>query len=605
MDLGRPKQRALLALLLLHANRPVPVDRVLDLLWGPDVPDRAVGDLQVHVSRLRRALEPDRPTRAPSQVLLSVAGGYLLRVGRDELDADRFEELADRGHRQLVAAEPRQARAALERALALWRGPALAEFAYEPFAQPEAARLEARRTLAHEDLFEAELALGHHAEAVAGLEALLVDNRLRERLWYLLMLALYRSDRQAEALRAFARARAVLGDELGIEPGNALRRLEADILAHAPELDWHPPPGRRAGRPDPALAPPGAAAAGGACPDPSAPSAPSAGPAAAATVPRPWSVAPTSWPSSTTPSPRRAPVGAGWCCVSGEAGIGKTRLVSEVASAAAQRGGWTAWGRGTEVEGAPPFWFWSQIIRSFLADGRPDELRRALGPGAADIAKIVPEVAALAGTPALPWPAEPGADRFRLYEGGGGLSRPAGGPPPAGPGPRRPPVGRRAVPRAHRAPGPAAARPSHPHGGHLPRLGGPGGRAGRLHPGRPGPVAGPPPAAARRAVRARGGRLRHPGHRAGGVGRGGRRRPRPHRGQPLLRRRAGPGPGRGRAGGIPGRRSPRDPRGRAPPAGPCRPPPARCWRWRRSSAGSSTCRWWRRRPTSPSTTPSG
>ena len=423
VDLGRPRQRSLLALLLLHANLPVPVDRVLDLLWGPEVPDRALGDLQVHVSRLRRALEPDRPTRSPSQVLVSVAGGYLLRVGRNELDADRFEELADRGHRHLVGAEPLQARTTIERALALWRGPALAEFAYEHFAEQEAARLEARRTQAHEDLFEAELALGHHAEAVAGLESLLTGNRLRERLWYLLMLALYRSDRQAEAVRAFSRARAILGDELGLEPGKALCRLEADILAQAPELDWLPPT-EPAGRPNLtlAVAPPGAAAAGGgdlARPErPERPDRPRRRPARPfRRCPAPDRSRPTSWSSSTTLSPRRAPVGAGWSCVSGEAGIGKTRLVVEVAAAAARRGAWTAWGRGTEVEGAPPFWFWSQIIRSLLATGEPDELRRALEPGAADIAKIVPEVAALTGTPALPWPADPTALRFRLYEG--------------------------------------------------------------------------------------------------------------------------------------------------------------------------------------------
>ena len=403
VDLGRPKQRALLALLLLHANQPVALDRVLDLLWGEDPPDRAAGDLQVHVSRLRRTLEPSRPTRAPSQVLLTVAGGYLLRVGPDDLDADRFETLADRGHRLLACGYPVPARSALVDALDLWRGPALAEFSYEPFAHPDATRLEERRMLAVEDRYEAELAVGNHAEAVAALEVLVGQDGLRERRWGLLMLALYRSGRQSEALRAFSRARVVLG-ELGLEPGTELRRLEAAILAQSPDLDWRRPP--VAGEPVVT--------------------------AARADLSRVVDrgelsgVAPHGTPPLIGRTEELAVLDRAFAdacegrgrlvLLAGEAGIGKTRLASEVATAASRHGAWTAWGRGTEVEGAPPSWFWTQVIRALLAAGEAEELRRALGPGAADIAQIVPEVAELAGEIARPWPTDPAAARFRLYE---------------------------------------------------------------------------------------------------------------------------------------------------------------------------------------------
>ncbi len=413
VDLGRPKQRALLALLLLHANQPVPLDRVIDLLWGPDAPAEAFDKLQVHVSRLRRALEPDRPPRSPSQILPTVAGGYLLRVGTDHLDADRFEVLADRAHRLMAGGQPVPARAAVDEALGLWRGPALAEFAYEPFAQPEAARLEDRRILALEDRFEIELALGNHAEAVAELEALVAGRGLRERLWGLLMLALYRSGRQGEALRAYTRARRVLGVELGVEPGAALRRLEADILAQDAQLDWHPPSEDGPVRMGAGLTgPPGLAGPGV---DGGAVGAADRGVTAAQSAPP--LIGRTHELAILDQALAAARAGRGrLVLVAGEAGIGKTRLASEVAAAASDYGVVAAWGRGTEVEGAPPFWFWSQIVRALLAGGDSDELRRALGPGAADIAQIVPEVTGLTGDVIRLWPAEPAAARFRLYE---------------------------------------------------------------------------------------------------------------------------------------------------------------------------------------------
>lgn len=422
VELARSKQRALLALLLLHANQPVSVDRVVDVLWGPDAPARVLADLQVHVSRLRRAIDPERPTRAPSEVLLTVAGGYLLRVGPDDLDADRFEALADEGHRLLACGYPAPARAALDQALKLWRGPALAEFAYEPFAQPEAARLEERRVLAAEDRLEAELALGHHAEAVSGLEAMVAANPLRERLWGLLALALYRSGRQGEALRVFGRARALLGEELGLEPGPDLRRLEAEILAQAPTLEWRPPP--VAGDPFANSAPAGVAGGGGGA---------RAGAGAAAGAGAGARDGSPTGPGDVRGTPpligrtgelavldrafADACAGRGRLVILvGDAGIGKSRLAAEVAAAASGNGAWVVWGRGTEVEGAPPSWFWTQVVRALLEKGDDEELRRALGPGASAIAQLVPEVAEVAGDLARLWPVEPAAARFRMYE---------------------------------------------------------------------------------------------------------------------------------------------------------------------------------------------
>lgn len=233
LPLGGAKQQAVLALLLLHANRLLATDRMIDELWGEEAPAGAANTVQAYISRLRKVLEP-AGARAP-QRLLTQPPGYLLRLQPGELDADRFEGLAVEGHRSLERGDPQAAERQLVEALSLWRGPVLANLAAEPFAQAEIIRLEEMRVAALEDRIEAALGLGGHAAQVAELELLLAEHPLRERLWEQL-LALYRSGRQAEALQAYHRARHLLGEELGIEPGQALRELEERILSHDPAL---------------------------------------------------------------------------------------------------------------------------------------------------------------------------------------------------------------------------------------------------------------------------------------------------------------------------------------------------------------------------------
>ena len=229
VSLGGPKPRALLAGLLLHPNEVVPTDRLIDELWGEDSPEDAAAALRVNVSRLRKALSQD--------VLTTRSPGYVIRVEPDELDLHRFERLVDEGRSLLARGLGSDASKRLRDALALWRGPALADFVYESFAQPAIARLEEIRLAAVELRVDADLALGRHDELVGELEALVAEHPLREHLRIYLMTALYRSGRQAEALDAYQEARRALVDELGIDPSPALQDLERAILRQDPALD--------------------------------------------------------------------------------------------------------------------------------------------------------------------------------------------------------------------------------------------------------------------------------------------------------------------------------------------------------------------------------
>jgi YVTN family beta-propeller protein len=248
LPLGGPQQRALLLVLLLCRGELVSVDRLIEAIWGEHAPVTAPKIVQGYVSSLRKVLGEG--------VLVTRGRGYMLHTAPGQVDDDRFQSLVHDGDRAFASGDAAAAAEYLSKALALWRGPALADFAYEGFAQAEIARLEEARMVATERWFDAELELGHHTALLPELEALVRDHPLRERLAGQLMLAQYRSGRQAEALATYRQARAQLVDELGLEPGPELQGLEAAVLAQDPALNPDPhsghPRGHGAARPDPA-----------------------------------------------------------------------------------------------------------------------------------------------------------------------------------------------------------------------------------------------------------------------------------------------------------------------------------------------------------------
>jgi DNA-binding SARP family transcriptional activator len=227
VPLPAAKPRALLVLLLLNRNRVVSVGELIEGLWGEGPPETAAKGLQGYVSQLRKTFGADRLATKPP--------GYVLRVEDGELDLDRFDALVGKGRELLALGDAEGATLRLAEALALWRGPALTEF-NEPFARDSGARLDESRLTAIEDRIDGDLMLGRHAQVVPELEQLVAEEPYRERLREQLMLALYRSDRQTEALELYRRTRETLSEELGIEPSPALQELERAILQHDPAL---------------------------------------------------------------------------------------------------------------------------------------------------------------------------------------------------------------------------------------------------------------------------------------------------------------------------------------------------------------------------------
>jgi DNA-binding SARP family transcriptional activator len=409
LDITAPRQRAVLAILLIEANRVVSLDRLIDRLYGGEPPRHAVGSVQAYVSHLRRLLEPDRPPRALPQVLISRLSGYTLVVDPLLFDVACFEAALSVGRDALAEGRPEAALAKVDEALGLWRGPALAEFAYEAFAQPGAARLEALRIDAAECRIDAHLALGDHQLVVAEAQHLLSEHPLRERLWAALTLALYRCGRQGEALEAYQRCRAVLGDELGVEPGPELRRLEADVLAQSASLDWVPPSAHR-----PAAAPHIIAAepdASRLTPRPAPPLTPAAGP-----DPRPEHlIGRDEELDRLGEATVRVREGHGMVAlIAGEAGIGKTAIV-EAFGRALRTDDVMVWGLGHEGEGAPAFWMWGQVVRALAAacgSSFEEALARA-GVQRDRLSALVPEWSRPDEAP-IP-PLDPAEARSRLF----------------------------------------------------------------------------------------------------------------------------------------------------------------------------------------------
>ncbi|HVL06236.1 MAG TPA: BTAD domain-containing putative transcriptional regulator [Acidimicrobiales bacterium] len=371
LELGGRKQRAVLAVLLLDAGRPVSVDRLIDAVWGDHPPQQAEASLQTYVSNLRRLLEPGRGPRQDPSVLITRPAGYVLAVDRAAVDLTRFEDLVEEGRARRRAGNAAAAAAGLRDALALW-APVLPEFAGEPFLREAEARLAALHGLALEESFDARLELEDHDAAVADLEAAVLRHPVRERLWAQLALALYRAGRQTDALRALQRARGVLTDEVGVEPGPELRRLEADILDHAARL-----------QPRPVAAP--------------APPVPAATPAGAA---EPFVGRDGELDTLLAVAGAAAGGHGRVAVVSGEPGIGKTRLVEEVASRSRAAGTVVAWARCPESAASAAFWPMTQLADQLVAAG-------ALAP------ENRPDLPA--GDPDGAVPADPAADRFAVH----------------------------------------------------------------------------------------------------------------------------------------------------------------------------------------------
>jgi DNA-binding SARP family transcriptional activator len=398
ISVGTPQQRGLLALLLLNANQVVSRDRLIDELWAQKPPETAVKLVQVYVSRLRKALHPDRAAAA-GDVLVTQAPGYMMRIDPEQLDVHRVERLVEEGRAALSAEEFADAAQRFGAALALWRGPPLAEFAFEQFAEAEIGRLEELQLATLEDRTDAELALGRTG-LVGELEKLVVRHPLRERLRGQLMLALYRSGRQSEALDAYREARRTLVEEVGVEPGPALQRLERAILTQDPSLDAQKaPPPRAEGI---------AATARRRAP----------GERDAAVAPTPDVIVGRRHELSVLASALdEALDGRGRVfLIAGEAGIGKSRLLDELAQNARERGARVLWGRCWEAGGAPAYWPWVQSLRTYIWERDRDRLQNELGAHGAVLATILPELRDLfpdlPNAPTL----ESEAARFQLFE---------------------------------------------------------------------------------------------------------------------------------------------------------------------------------------------
>ncbi len=395
MALGGNKLRGLLAVLLLHANKPVSAERLAVALWGEDAPGRATNTVQVHIGRLRKAL-------GDAKLIATMPAGYCLRVGPDELDSVRFERLVALGRRALADGQPDQAAVTLDEALALWRGPPLEELANEPFANAEITRLEEQHLAALETRIDADLATGRHNELIGELRRLVAVNPTRERLTEQLMLALYRCGRQTDALETFQEARGALIADVGVEPGPRLRELQDAILRQDPVLE----PSRVPLQP--------VANRASVSPPVSRDDKP-----VVLVLPRSLHVSADSafvgrdrelgrlrehWT-------RIQAGGRSAVVIAGEPGMGKTRLASELAHEVHEQGALVLYGRCDEGL-AVPYQPFVEALRSLLPMIDVDQLRAQLGGLAPELGRLLPELTDV-GSPAS---ADAESARFALFE---------------------------------------------------------------------------------------------------------------------------------------------------------------------------------------------
>ncbi len=385
IDLGTPKQRAVLAMMALTPGRVVAVDRLIDELWPDEPPASALASLQAYVSRLRRALAPDGRT-ARSGVVMSRAPGYLLDVPPESVDAIRFVRLVKAGRSALVEGDAPAALTTLDGALAMWGGDPLPELAEGPLGQAERSRLSELRRSAREDRFEALLRLGRPGEVLADVESALAEAPYAERLWRQLMLALYRSGRQGEALATYRRAQQRFDDDLGISPGPSLRQLHRDILREEVEpvpLVLREPEADRDGT----IAPAGL-------------------------VGRKQEL-------ETVQRALAAATGGqgSLLLVTGDPGIGKSAVLEALTVRAGAMGGVVATGQGIDSDPAPAYLPWAQALRVLVTAVGGEAVAAAFEPYGNVPAVLDPSLADIVRLP----PAEQLADtelaRTRLFQG--------------------------------------------------------------------------------------------------------------------------------------------------------------------------------------------
>jgi DNA-binding SARP family transcriptional activator len=387
LRLGGPKPRTLLAIFLTRPGRVIASEELVEELWEGHPPASAPTALRVHMTGLRAVLEPGRRRTSPSLRLPSTPPGYRLSIEPDELDAQRFERLVVMARDEVAKDRLAEGADLFEQALVLWRGPAFADTRDLACVQVEVARLEELRASAVEDLMEARLGLGEHAALVGPLEAAVAEHPLRERLTAQLMVALYRSGRQAEALRAFTQLRLTLGEELGIEPQGQIRDLEEAILLQKPELEWVAPPLVVARRPSPTRSR-----------------------ARIAFVGRKRELHDLEETFSEVEAGARRTVFVG-----GAPGIGKTSLAHALSEQARGAGAVVLGGR-CDAEPIGPYQPFAEAIRAYVRDAPNETFDDWPDPLAGELVRLVPELAGRLAAQPVESDASAETERYRLFE---------------------------------------------------------------------------------------------------------------------------------------------------------------------------------------------